>query len=216
MNVRTAVVAGVIGAVLVGAAGFAASRGSHPPASTATAPGPVVTLSPPATTTPTPTSTPTHAPTGAAPAPTATGGGPDDQPFPGARATLTPDGEAVVDTLVTQAATALTTQTPGEQRYARLLGFFAPGSAGPRQAGPAPDQPGAVVVPRVVNWTRAFDPGNATQLGVYISVHYDIAKPAPGGTSTFGHGDVQWQLWLDHSGSGWAVTAVQMVGSSDY
>ena len=121
-----------------------------------------------------------------------------------------------VDTLVTQAATALTTQTPGEQRYARLLGFFAPGSAGPRQAGPAPDQPGAVVVPRVVNWTRAFDPGNATQLGVYISVHYDIAKPAPGGTSTFGHGDVQWQLWLDHSGSGWAVTAVQMVGSSDY
>ncbi|HEY8717233.1 hypothetical protein [Pengzhenrongella sp.] len=195
-------------AVIVGVVVLGPWAGDEPVAPEPTL-GPVVTLSPGASAALSPTPTPT---------PTATdppGSGKDDDWFEGLAATLTPQEDAASTAFAVQVVTALTTQTVGEDRYARLKPFFTPDSSGPAQAGPAENNPGATASPVEVNWTKVFDPHDPQRLGLLISVQYDISKPGGEGRSTFGSGDVEWKLVLARHGAGWLASEVRLVASSD-
>lgn len=125
-------------------------------------------------------------------------------------ASLTPEQEASSLEFATQLAVALSTQDPDESlgRRTRLLPFFVPDSAGIRQAGPAPD--GSTTSPVAVDWASRFDPGNPDELGIVISIQFDMSVPTAAGQESFKAGNAVWRIRLVRSGDGWLGSGAEL------
>ena len=210
MKVRIAVGGVVVALVVAAAVMFGPWRGADSPETAGTIPAPVTTLAPPsAEPTPQPSATTTVEPT---PQPT---GHTDEDAAPGVLVTtLTPDEDAAANAFAVMAATELTTQVVDEDRYSRLKPFFTAESSGAAMNGPAENNQDATVSPTELNWMNAFDPENPIELGVLISMQYDVSKPG-NNSSIFGQGVVEWELTLVRDGAGWLASSVEMVSSTD-
>jgi len=217
-----AVVAAALGVALIAGTGWyfydrtvGQGPGPAPVASTA-APDPVTTMAPngvaPSATAiePVPSTTavpgPIAEPTSAVePAPSD-----EDVSIGDLAASLTPEQEASSLGFATQLAVALSTQDPDESlgRRTRLLPFFVPDSAGIRQAGPAPD--GSTTSPVAVDWASRFDPGNPGELGILISIKFDLSVPTAAGQESFRTANAIWRIRLVRSGATWLGSGAEL------
>jgi hypothetical protein len=217
-----AVVAAALGVTLIAGTGWyfydrtvGQSPGPAPVASPA-APDPVTTMAPngvaPSATAIEPASSTTAVPGPIAEPTSAVEPAPSDEDVSigDLAASLTPEQEASSLAFATQLAVALSTQNPDESlgRRTRLLPFFVPDSAGIRRAGPALE--GSTTSPVAVDWASRFDPGNADELGILISIKFDLSEPTAAGRESFRAANAIWRIRLVRSGASWLGSGAEL------
>lgn len=208
MNVRMVACAGIGLAVLIGAGLFVTSRaGDHEQARDEPTSTSVATMPPSGTPSPSVPGPSDALTASAVPVPPTADpvGASDEASFAGMLSTLTPEQDAASTAFATQLTVALTTQDPqeGAGRERRLAPYFTAGSPGTHLDGPAQDNADATASPDQVSWVQPFDPNDPNQLGILVSVHFDISVPTADGGNSFGPGDVVWKLWLVQDAAGW-------------
>ena len=131
----------------------------------------------------------------------------------GLLSTLGPEARDAVYAAGIDAATQLTAQDPNEDRASRLAVLF-PAGADTSVSGPAGARD--VVTPVVVNWVQTFDTQDPAQVGLIVSIHYEIVRAVADATS-WGEGDAEWRIRLGEDGAGrWRLVDVVLQASTDY
>lgn len=204
----------ILAAIVVGSAGIAVLGGKHmaaapaPPTMTATA---TLSVGNHGTSDPTPGGTPdpgnpTSDPTSAGS--NTPGSDPSAPASGGTGGDLTQEQYAEAMQAAITAATAFTTQNPGEDRPGRVEPLTVPGSAARFTDGPVNDST-ATTRPIQVAWVQPFVPTDDAPVGVTVAMTFQ-ASYGPKDVSTFVEGTATYRMTLASVDGAWLVASAAL------